>query len=657
MTPASLLHFVEALLWCGLVFVSVAGYGAVLLRAFGVRRPAVSMAVVCGVGTVIFLGGWLNLARAVTGSVLAALIVVGVAAAILLRVSLGEPGATAESGVSRPPSSRTVSLLLILFAVIFVVRLGATVHAGQYQASDDYNFYLAAPSKMLQLHHYAADPFSERRVMSSIGGNYFLQDMVLAALPLRNVQMADRTLGLILMAFLAYGLGDEFGLSRLQRIVFAILVFFTPQLQFNLTFVQLPCALFFGLVYLAANRRALAERPALLGFLLGTVTGAAATMKSTYLPHGVMFVGCLALLHWRRRGLGAGVKTLLPAALGAFAVMLPWMIASHATSGTYFYPSLGAGYQYSAYGLYPAPSGAGVGIILHKVIPFCIPLLLLFLIEWFLGDRDEQGEAILALSGAAFLAALLIGIATGGDSVRRYNYPCMLPAIVLLYVVFTRRVNTVPAARRWRVLQRVTVGVVAAGALTIWGNRFTNEFLQIPRALRLGLRDAPIVPASVYREYAAMQRALPTDEGTLATVGDSFLLDFRAHSIDIADYPGAASLPPGWPSRQDGDALAGYLLAHHLRYLVYHYADFAGFDEGAPHVIADSSRTQWIHSEAEITLRSHQQYAELAGSRRRLYDDGRMYVLDLAERVNGQGSGLDPGKPPKDSLTAGRSPR
>ena len=36
------------------------------------------------------------------------------------------------------------------------------------------------------------------------------------------------------------------------------------------------------------------------------------------------------------------------------------------------------------------------------------------------------------------------------------------------------------------------------------------------------------------------------------------------------------SLPPGWPSRQDGDALARYLLANHFRYLIYDYAGFAG---------------------------------------------------------------------------------
>ena len=406
MTPASLLHFFGALLWCALLFISIAGYGAVLLRLFGVRRPSVALAATSGVGVVIFLGGCLNLIHAITSPIVTILINLGLIAAGLLRITITEPGAPDESANLPRPSSRTITLLLLLLAVLFIARIGASVRAGQYQASNDYNFYLAAPTKMLQLHHYAADPFSERRIMTSIGGSYFLQTLVLAALPLAHVQMADRTLGLILLAFMAYGIANEFHLTRTQRLVFALLVIFTPQLQFNLTFVLLPSALFFGLVYLAANRKLFADHPILLALLLGIVTGAVATTKSTYLPHGVIFVACIALFRWRRRGISAGAQTLLFAALGAFLVMAPWMIAHHATSGTFFYPTLGPGYEYTAYGLYPAPSGAGVSVIIHKVIPFCIPLLFLFLIEWVLGDRDEQGEAILALSAAAFTAAL-----------------------------------------------------------------------------------------------------------------------------------------------------------------------------------------------------------------------------------------------------------
>ena len=658
MTLASLMHFAEALLWCALLFVSIAGYGAALLRLFGIRRSPVTLAAISGVAIVIFLGGCLNLLRAITTPILLALIFLGLIAAILLRITVADPEPQPESGRHHvPPSSRAVVFLLLFVALIFAVRLGANVHAGQYQASDDYNYYLGAPVKMLQLHHFAADPFSERRIVSSIGGNYFLQTLVLIALPLENVQMADRTLGLILLAFLSYSLARIFQLTPAQRAVFAFLVLFTPQVQFNLTFVLLPSALFFGLVYLAASRKAMVADGILLALLLGAVIGAVSSMKSTYLVHSVIFVVSIALFHWRRSGFAAGAKTLLFAVLGAAIVMAPWMIANHSASGTFFYPTLGLGYHYDAYGLYPAPSGAGLPIILYKVIPFCIPLLLLLLVEWVLVDRDDQGDAILALSLAAFAATMLVGIATGGDSVRRYNYPCMLPAIILLYVVFCRRAHASSETRRWRRLQACSVAFTVVAAISIWGNRLSNEFMQIPWSLRFTLHDTPIVPPEVKAEYVAMQRAIPADGSVLATVNNSFLLDFRSHDIKVADFPGAASLPPGWPSHQDGDSLARYLLANHLRYLIYDYAGFAGDEEIAPSVIADPSRTQWVHSEIAITLRSYQQYAELGRTRLRLYDDGKMYILDLATPAISPDSPPNSANSPNQPLTGPQKPQ
>jgi hypothetical protein len=632
MTPASLLHFVEALLWCALLFLSIAGYGAVLLRLFSIRRPSLTLAAISGFGVVVLIGGCLNLLNAVTSPVLIAVTILGLLAALLLRITLPETDTLIPTPAIQPSSalSKAAPYLLLLAALIFVIRVAATVHTQSYQASDDYNYYLAAPAKMLQLHHYAADPFSERRIMSSIGGNYFLQTLVLAVLPLADVQMADRAVGLLLLAALCFSLASEFRLTPIQRAVFALLVFTTPQIVFNLTFVLLPGALFFGLVYLAANRRLLAENPLLQALLLGAVTGVLATTKSTYLPHGVIFVACFALFQGHRRGLTSGAKTLALVALSCFLVMLPWMIANHATSATWFYPSLGKGYQYAVYGLYPAPSGAGLGIIIHKVIPFCMPLALLLALEWFLGDHDEQGEAIISLSAAALCATLLVGIGTGGDSVRRYNYPCIIPAMLLLYIVFSRRRSSFPNSRRWPILQTVTILFIAYTAITTWRSKFSNEYDQIPIGLKAGLRDTPIVPAGVSAEYAAIQRAIPTNAAAIATVTNSFLFDYRVNAINIADYPGAASLPPGWPSRGDGNALARYLLSYNLRYLVCSYVDFVGLDLEAVKVLHDPSRTQWIKSEQAIILRSHQQFAQLAATRRHLYDDGQIYVLDLA---------------------------
>src|SRR5437879_8114483 len=120
MTPASLLHLIEALLWCALLFLSIAGYGAVLLRLFGLRTPSIAFASTSGVGVVIFLGGCLNLIHAITTPILLTLTVVGILATILLRISITEPDETAGVAANlRTPSSRIITVLIVLLAIVF----------------------------------------------------------------------------------------------------------------------------------------------------------------------------------------------------------------------------------------------------------------------------------------------------------------------------------------------------------------------------------------------------------------------------------------------------------------------------------------------------------------------------------------------------------
>jgi hypothetical protein len=255
---------------------------------------------------------------------------------------------------------------------------------------------------------------------------------------------------------------------------------------------------------------------------------------------------------------------------------------------------------------------------------------LILIVEWFLGDHEIPGEAILSLTAASLVATLLVGIATGGDSVRRYNYPTILPTIILLSVVFSRRQNRQPASRSASLLQAASVVFIVITALSIWFNRLSFEIWQVPDAFRAALHDTPIVPQSKKEQYEAVQNSLPIGAKVLATANEPFLFDFKTRDIDIADYPGTASLPSGWPSTSDGEALAKYLIAHDIRYLIYSKKDFLGFDQSAPQVVHDTVHTAWIHSETRIAYLSHQQYAQLYCTRRHLYDDGEIYALDLA---------------------------
>jgi hypothetical protein len=632
MTPTSLLHFLEALCWATIVFVAVTGYGTLVLRLWHIRRASLPLAAVTGLSIVVLLGGCLNLLHAISHPARLVLVVIGVLGFILMRPVVVTP-AISETHLLEPhAASPWIRPVLFLAAFVFLVRFSASVHTPYYQHDDDYNFYLAAPVKMADLHQYAPDPFSERRVMSSLGGNYFLQSLVLAELPIEDVQMADRALGLLLLVFVAAGLGAVFRLDPLQRALLGLFLLITPQLQFNLTFVILPYALFCGLVYLAADVDELESRPILQALLLGAAAATIASFKSTYLPHGILFFLCIGLLHARRRGLQAGLRTILFAGLGCLVVLAPWMIASHAASGTWFYPLLGKGYQYSAYGLFPPPSSGNSLKIIAKVMLFNVPLVGVLLAEWFWCERDERTRVLVALTAAALGASILVGIATGGDSVRRYNYPAILAAILLLYLAASHKANLAPTARS-RSLERLSAVLCVCVAMYVGFNSWTHEYMMTIKCLRASLTDFHIEPETTVRSYAAMERAIPAGpDGTIATVDYPFLLDFKSHDIAIADIPGAASLPPGWPSRSDGNALAAYLLSKHRRYLALTFtaSTLPDVEHRERTETSNPSTTQWIRSEAEIALASFLQYDQLIHSRRHLYDDGNLVILDLA---------------------------
>ncbi|MGC9199599.1 MAG: hypothetical protein ACP5E5_11790 [Acidobacteriaceae bacterium] len=647
MTPDSLLHLLLALCWVSIVFLSISGLGSLLLWGSGLRRPALPLAAVAGFGVAIFLGGCMNLRQAISYPGRLSLIAMGLLSLALtrpriLRYSTGSglaSKATLDLAIS-PRSRSAARLILGLAALVFVIRFAATVHTPYYQHDDDYNFYLAAPVKMDALHQYAPDPFSERRVMSSLGGNYFLQSLVLTELPLEDVQMADRAFGLLLLACVAGELGAVFGLYPLQQALLVLFLLITPQLQFNLTFVDLPFALFVGLVYLAADLHAFAAHPRLQAVLLGITASAISTLKSTYLPHGVLFLLCIALLHAHYRGLRVGLNTLLLEALGCLAVLIPWMIASHSASGTWFYPILGKGYQYSTYGLFPPPSAGHTVKIVAKVMIFNLPLAAVLLLEWFWCKRDERTRVLVALTVAALSASVLVGLATGGDSVRRYNYPAILAAILLLYPAAAAKANLAPSLRSLS-LKWASAAICVCLAMYVGFNSWTHEYAMTLKCLRTSLADYHIEPESTVLAYQAMERAIPTtprnapagqSDGTIATVDFPFLFDFRSYPIAIADIPGAASLPPGWPSRSSGDVLASYLLSHHLRYLALTFdsSTLSNVSLREQEELADPNTTQWIRSEAQIRLAGYRQFEQLIHSRRHIFDQGNLVVLDLA---------------------------
>jgi hypothetical protein len=99
--------------------------------------------------------------------------------------------------------------------------------------------------------------------------------------------------------------------------------------------------------------------------------------------------------------------------------------------------------------------------------------------------------------------------------------------------------------------------------------------------------------------------------------------------------PVGASLPPGIPIFKGPGALADYLVQHGIRYLAYSYEDEATFSRAQFGSRLEPRVNIWIRRRAEIAFDFQDNALTLGKSRKKLYDNGRMFVLDLEAPVAG----------------------
>jgi hypothetical protein len=517
--------------------------------------------------------------------------------------------------------------------------------SGFTSLSDDIQAYMVMPVKMLALHHFAADPFSQRRIIGSLGFNYYLQDLFLSMGDLRNISMVDGGLGTLLLGFAALAIARTLDLSSGQTALFVLLAAYTKQIYWNLSFVWLPCGLFLVFALIACDR-GLRQRPAVQALALGATGGAAIALKNNYLLFVVIFIvayyAALAF-EWRSSDALPRPRFLLSvaiAAVSALVVILPWMIDLHQTSGTYFFPILGHGFEYTTYRLLPTRSITSAGQI-AKCLIFAAPIFVLAAAEFIFAKRSVFKTVVVSVSVASGIATLLTGLVTGADMLRRYCYPQTMVALLLLYPLICEGINRRERPSRFPLLlQGTAIAACLSGyAADIWNahSGFASPRLilqQDTQDVVSGLEDRPLNTPFVQAEYRALQLAIPSGGVVLETVTYPYLFDFTRNTIYEASFPAIASPPPapGWPIFSDGETLAAWLQTHGVRYLAYSFVDQKMDTDDLKRGNESPTTTAVVRATGIALLRSHEQYAELAKTRKHIYDDGSIYVLDLQER-------------------------
>ncbi len=613
------------------------GWGNLVLNVLASRwvsGRSGGLAATVGISFAVFVGGGLNLLHLIIGWILISFILIGSGYAFMQMISASRhrniipeirPLISAWSGTWL---WQRVAVLCFIFVLLF--RMASLPRVDDYYPTDDEQFYLATPVKMMKMHYLAEDPFSERRIQSSLGGNFFLQALVMGALPLQNIQMADKYLGLALIILISLALAKQFNLSPLEITLFGIIAMAIPSTDINLTFVFLPSALFLALVFLGTQTLYLIKRPGIYAFLLGAISGAICSLKSVYLPHAAAFCLALYLLWGLEKGWKFAFKGWFFTLIGALFILSPWMVAMRITCGTFLYPILGAGDDFTAYPYSPASTASLAAHMIREGVIFVVPLAVLGFAQRFFLRRDDNSNVLLALTLACLAGTIAIDFATAGDTVRRYNFPVLMPVLLLMYLQFYTEIHLRPLWKPGQYLRMIAAPLLLVAVMAFIP--LGHEYAKMTREIRTSLKDTPLCSAEVLEEYEQIDSALPRTGLILATLQHPYLLDGLDNRILLADWPGCASPPPGWPINEDGEALAAYLLQHSIRYLAYSYTQNKQLshclrntdDHGIFGLVCKNQYSRYVLA--------NKQYLELKQSRRILYDDGKVFILDLSSQ-------------------------
>jgi hypothetical protein len=428
------------------------------------------------------------------------------------------------------------------------------------------------------------------------------------------------------------------------RAVVLLLLFFLliPPPAANVTILFTSLALFLSL-YRLVGWPALSQ----YGFLrramvIAMVCSAICALKSTAVTTcALLFVGSYLFylfdpqLPREQRLIEFAAATLL-----TFFLLLPWMVSLYGSSRTLLFPVFGKGLQGSAYGTFVLPWNqmtileAGRAVLVSFTNVPVIAVALLGLLNIYVRrDRILGRASPVPTLGAALFGTLVLTIAMGGSSIPRYVFPFVMAASLVFLGELLGNWSA-GAREHFGLSTPVLAAIAIAGFLvgSAW-DESRRAYLAFAEGLQSGLRNKMLVRESEAAAYGRMQNAVPAGAVLLERLEKPFLLNFKRNPVLIVDWPGGASPPPGMPSFKGSEALADYLVSKSIRYVAYSYAKEAGFPKKLFGPRLESS-DPFARTGARFAFDFQDNLAELGKTRKRAYDDGEIFVLDLGVRTD-----------------------
>jgi hypothetical protein len=633
-------------LWGIVIIFSLVGWGSAVNRVlFPKSRIDWGQKAAWGTAFSIFWGGLLN----VTWTISRTTILVYLGAGLLywlfdifktkpLSISL------LSNRIRDYRSDKTAAVGIIVLFLLVLLQYSSWVSTQNFNYHDDFHAYFVFPKKMLQTGSMGPDPFSERKIISSLGGQPFLHTFVLSMLSEKNIDIIDCGLGMVIVVGLLLGCFKDKGISKRAAVLILVFFLLIPKPKVNTTAVVMPLALFISLFRTLDWEGLRTGRFMANACIIALLAAGICSLKSNLIPAcGIFFAASyfFYIINLKIRKTATYEFLIATGLVGVF--LLPWMISMYQSSGTLLYPLLGRGYHGSVYGTFLLPSSGletstAIRLVLYYLgDPYIVSLILVSFSSFRLRPAEPAGRrASLSLSAGALLGALIMLISIGGYSAQRYFFPFVFAAIIIsmIMALSKKRVKNESGFINY---SSVFMTIFAAGVII--GSNWNSLRWYSPQApyskwiqdIEAGMKNSHLVSDEELLQYRKMQQSIPQGETVLTRLAKPFLLDFRQNKIFIADYPGGASLPPGMPFFRGAEALADYLNSKSIRYVAYSYANEANF-QWSQFGERLKNPYSWVRTQAIHTFDFQNNLKQLGDSRKRIYDDGDIFVLDMLSR-------------------------
>lgn len=605
------------------LFVSFCGYGHFLHKhIFSGRKDYEYLIPGLGISLVIILGGFLNLFHQ-AGQISSILIIsIGLSLAIwgaFRKVRIK----TLIDGVRHRHKTfafQTVALLVVFyFYALGVLNRSFNVH-------DDFEGYFAFATKLKQLGTLGEEVFSERRLVTSVGGQSFIDSMFLFFIQPEFLHASDLGLGFLTLIISVSLFLKSKGWNSKQISSVAILICLINPMSVNITSTYFLTLLCFLLLVFVADKNVSFTFPYQLTVAL--LSAAGMTLKNSATPFVVGVIVLYSILAIRNRKIDS-VATPNPLPLYLFTVTFwfPWGMELYRSFGTFQYPLLGKGNHGSVYGTFNQNSetldfdfikSLLTPIVYAPTSSILLTCVILLLIWNSLSSSMSKMDLriLLYVSALLFLFYVSFTIASDGYSVYRYIFPTLF-ALFLYLLQFLNRVRV------------RSIGVMVGFSLMLSISQLTilnSGYSSITSRISLdGLSESNIPNRKI--EVEAIQKLLPRDARTLLRTSFNFLFDFTKNDFQIADYPGAASPPPGLPNFGTKLDMETYLKYQKVEFVIFQYKGLFEKENFSDRLAVDYNR--WLKAEAMNAFAFHDRMMELSQVRTVLYDDGEIFLLKL----------------------------